>query len=119
MAQSAVTTDEGILPGEPTPARPGRPPLTIVRHEESTSLVETGEPLVREPNVGRSAVTWAIVGFVVATAAITVAGTLSGLGAGGSFALGAFAGIWGGLGFGFMMGGTIPLARYLDTHPDS
>jgi hypothetical protein len=66
------------------------------------------------PNVGRTAVIGYLVGFVAVTVAITVAGTLGGLGFGASLGLGAFVGIWGGGGFGFMMGGTVPLARHLD-----
>lgn len=48
------------------------------------------------PNVGRTAMIGYLVGF------------------GASLGLGAFVGIWGGGGFGFMMGGTVPLARHLD-----
>lgn len=66
------------------------------------------------PNVGRTAMIGYLVGFVAATVVISVAGTLSGLGFGASLGLGAFVGIWGGGGFGFMMGGTVPLARHLD-----
>ncbi|MCB1015231.1 MAG: hypothetical protein KDB10_08955 [Acidimicrobiales bacterium] len=65
------------------------------------------------PNFGRTAMIGYVVGFVAATVVITVAGTLGGLGFGASLGLGAFVGIWGG-GFGFMMGGTVPLARHLD-----
>jgi hypothetical protein len=66
------------------------------------------------PNFGRTAMIGYLVGFIAATVAITVAGTLGGLGFGASLGLGAFVGIWGGGGFGFMMGGTVPLARHLD-----
>jgi alkyl hydroperoxide reductase subunit AhpC len=67
-----------------------------------------------EPNLGRSAVRGYGIGFLVTTVAITVTGTLGGLGFGPSLGLGAFVGVWGGGGFGFMLGGTLPLARYLD-----
>jgi len=40
--------------------------------------------------------------------------TLAGWGFGNALGLGTFVGIWGGGGFGFMMGATIPYALYLD-----
>ncbi|HEY8543945.1 MAG TPA: hypothetical protein VIL36_02815 [Acidimicrobiales bacterium] len=66
------------------------------------------------PRVGRGAVIGYLVGFTVLTAAITVAGTLGGLGWQAALGLGAFVGMWGGGGFGFMLGGTLPFARHLD-----
>ena len=87
-------------------ARPARPPLAVV-----PSVPDTTAP---EPNVGRTAMIGYLVGFVAPVAIITAVGTIEGLGVGASFGLGAFVGVWGGGGFGFMMGGTIPLARYLD-----
>jgi hypothetical protein len=69
-----------------------------------------------EPNIGRSAMTGAVLGFVVATVAVTVLGILGGIGAGASLGLGIFVGMWGGAGFGFMMGATVPYARHLDAH---
>ena len=39
---------------------------------------------------------------------------LAGWGFGNALGLGTFVGVWGGGGFGFMMGATIPYARYLD-----
>jgi hypothetical protein len=70
-----------------------------------------------EPGIGRTAVIGAAVGFLVSTIGITVAGSLGGIGFGASLGLGAFVGTWGGAGFGFMMGGTLPLARRLDSQP--
>jgi hypothetical protein len=67
-----------------------------------------------EPNVARSGMVGYAIGFVVVTAGITLAGTISGLGFANSVGLGAFVGFWGGGGFGFMLGTTIPFARYLD-----
>jgi hypothetical protein len=76
------------------------------------TVAEVG--LVTEPNVGRSAVIGYMVGFFVAALAITGAGALAGWGFGNALGLGVFVGIWGGGGFGFMMGATVPYARYLD-----
>ena len=72
-------------------------------------------PAATEPNVGRNAMVGYVVGFVVAVVSITIAGTLTGFGFVNSLGLGAFVGMWGGGGFGAMMGGTVPLARHLDT----
>ena len=67
-----------------------------------------------ERNVGRSGMVGYFIGFVTAAVGITLVGTVGGLGFGNSLGLGAFVGIWGGGGFGFMLGVTIPFARYLD-----
>lgn len=67
-----------------------------------------------EPNVGRGALIGAIIGFVLLTTFVTVAGTLAGYGFPSALGLGTFVGAWGGIGFGVMMGGTIPLARFMD-----
>ncbi|MGQ0618047.1 MAG: hypothetical protein ACT4PW_13835 [Acidimicrobiia bacterium] len=92
-------------------APPPAPALKIVRNNP-----DSGTGGVSEPNIGRSAMVGYVVGFLIVAVAITVAGTLGGLGFGPSLGLGIFVGIWGGGGFGFMMGGTIPLARHLDSH---
>jgi hypothetical protein len=55
-----------------------------------------------------------MVGFLVVATAITVGGCIGGLGFAPALGLGCFVGVWGGGGFGFMMGGTLPLARQLD-----
>ena len=89
----------------------GRPPLEIVR--DDSAIDEAPDP-VPEPHVGRTAMLGYLVGFLVATVAMTLIGSLLGLSFGAAFGLGAFVGVWGGGGFGFMMGGTVPLARYLD-----
>jgi hypothetical protein len=67
-----------------------------------------------EPKVLRNSVVGAAVGFAVVAIAITVIGTLGGLGAGNAAGLGTFVGMWSGVGYGFMVGATVPLARHLD-----
>lgn len=67
-----------------------------------------------EPNVGRSAAIGAAIGFFAGTCIVAVACALTGLDLGSSIGLGIFVGMWGGAGFGFMVGGTIPLARQAD-----
>lgn len=94
---------------EPPAAEP-KPALQLVRN--TVGAVTSCEAAM--PNLGRTAMIGYVVGFVTATVAVTAAGTLGGLGFGPSLGLGAFIGIWGGGGFGFMMGGTLPLARHLD-----
>jgi hypothetical protein len=95
-------------PESPSVAEP-KPLLQVVR--DTVADAASGEDM---PNVGRSAVIGYVIGFVVATVAITVGGTIAGQGVGASLGLGVFVGLWGGGGFGFMMGGTVPLARHLD-----
>ena len=105
MAETARIHDpDRALAAEPKPA------LQLVRDTVSTDTA----PEASMPNLGRTAVIGYMVGFVAATVVITVAGTLAGLGFGASLGLGTFVGIWGGGGFGFMMGGTVPLARHFD-----
>src|SRR3982751_5453712 len=64
-----------------------------------------------ESIVGRSALVGAIIGFVATIIGITVAGTLAGIGFGPALGIGAFIGAFGGVGFGFMMGATVPFLR--------
>ena len=100
--------DDGDDDGDRRPAPP-RPALALVR-----GAVGGDTPESEMPCIGRSAAIGYVIGFIASVVIITVAGTLAGLGLGASFGLGAFVGVWGGGGFGFMMGGTVPLARYLD-----
>ena len=92
------------------PQEPQRPVLQLV---QDTVDADTERPTA-EPNLGRSAVIGYVVGFFFVAIAITAIGTLSGWGFVNSLGLGTFVGVWGGGGFGFMMGGTIPLARHVD-----
>src|SRR6187402_2923987 len=98
-----------ILATEPDEIAEPNLALHLVR-----DTVATQARVVTEPNVGRSAVIGYVVGFLVAAIVITGAGTLAGWGFGNALGLGAFVGIWGGGGFGFMMGATVPYALYLD-----
>jgi hypothetical protein len=102
---------------QPDATRPPRPTLEIVRNEPvtaATSDVSAASPATEEPDIERSAIIGAVVGFFAVMIAITVGGTLGGVEPGSAFGMGVFAGFWGGGGFGFMMGATIPLARHLD-----
>lgn len=103
MSETArIPDDNGLATG-----RFARPPLAVVR--------DAPETITRnEPNVGRTAMIGYAAGFIISVVVITTVGTIVGMGFGASLGLGAFVGVWGGGGFGFMMGGTIPLARYLD-----
>ena len=105
MAEIArVLGDEAHHLDEPTPS------LRLVRD----TLDADTAPAAAEPNVGRNAMIGYVVGFFVSVVSITIAGTLAGLGFGNSLGLGAFVGMWGGGGFGAMMGGTVPVARHSD-----
>lgn len=69
----------------------------------TTQTADPSAPL----RVGRAAVIGAAVGFVVFSTLITIGSYAAGNSLGGSLGLGVFAGFWGGLGFGFMIGGTM------------
>jgi hypothetical protein len=97
--------------------RERRPSLTVVPDDTSSST-STGIAAPAEPRVGRSGMIGAVIGFVVASTVMTVVCTLAGMGAGPAFGIGIFTGFWGGGGFGFMMGATVPLSHYMDAvHP--
>lgn len=90
-----------IAPAPPAPPVAAPVPIVAERSDEY-------------PNVARSGMIGALVGFVVSTIAVTVGGSLAGIEPGAAFGLGAFTGMWGGAGFGFMMGATIPLGLHME-----
>ncbi len=99
-----------------------RPHLAVVRGDPAPTPGLQGDD--QEPNAGRWGMIGYAIGFATVFIGITVAGTLAGFGFGNALGLGAFVAVWGGGGFGFMLGATIPLARHLDaqhvrpaTHP--
>jgi hypothetical protein len=63
---------------------------------------------------GRSGLIGFLLGVAAVTAGITAAGTIGGMGFGPALGVGACAGIWGGGGFGFLLGAVLPVARQLD-----
>lgn len=84
---------------------------------ESTTRDHTTDPAptgAEEPDVWRNAAVGAVIGFLVTTLATTAAGLAAGIEPGSALGLGAFIGSWGGAGFGFMMGATVPFARHLE-----
>lgn len=86
----------------------------------TTSVPEDRPPTGEvEPRWGRGAAMGYVIGFLVVATGITVGGSLGGLGFGPALGLGCFVGAWGGGGFGFMLGGTLPLARQLDREAHS
>ncbi|HEX2042801.1 MAG TPA: PEP/pyruvate-binding domain-containing protein [Acidimicrobiales bacterium] len=86
-----------------TPARVGDQPER--RRDPSAASA-------REPQVGRAALWGAAIGFGVVTVAVTFAmASGSDAGAAGALGMGLFIGIWGGCGFGGMLGATLCLAR--------
>jgi hypothetical protein len=103
---------------QPSVAQPVRPALEIVRNvvvtTEAAADASAPSTATGEPNIGRSAMIGAVSGFFAVMIAVTVVGTLFGMDPGSAFGMGCFVGFWGGGGFGFMMGGTIPFARHLD-----
>jgi hypothetical protein len=66
---------------------------------------------VDEPSVARPATIGAVIGFVGVTAGVAATAMANGLEPGAAIGLGAYVGMWGGAGFGFMLGATTTLAR--------
>ena len=96
-----------------------RSPLDRVDHDSAeTSLLAAVVTEAAHPNeeggVIRSCMIGAAIGFTVITVVITIIGSTAGMAAGSALGLGAFVGMWGGAGFGFMMGGTLAIMRVLD-----
>jgi hypothetical protein len=92
---------------DPVEVAEATPPLQLLSDRD----VDLTTP---EPNWGRGGAIGYLTGLLATTLVITIIGTIGGLGFGPSLGLGAFVGVWGGGGFGFMLGATIPLARHLD-----
>ena len=69
---------------------------------------------IPDSEILRPAAVGAATGFTVVTLIVSIGGTVSGIEPGAAFGLGVFTGMWGGAGFGFMMGATLPFARHAD-----
>lgn len=61
--------------------------------------------------VGRGALCGAVIGFIVVASLVTVVGMIAGLEALDSIGLGAFAAVWGGPGFGALVGAVMVITR--------
>ncbi|HET6949947.1 MAG TPA: hypothetical protein VFI47_06220 [Acidimicrobiales bacterium] len=67
-----------------------------------------------EPAVGRAAAFGTLAGFVAITLLFAAIGLACGVEPVGALGLGVFVGMWGGAGFGFMVAGSLTLARHAD-----
>lgn len=106
-----ATTTERPAP----PAPPADPPAGDERRSPEPGAGQAAPAgHGADPPVGRAAAVGAALGCLASVVGIAVAGTASGMDPGGALGLGAFVGIWGGAGFGFMMGATLTLARHED-----
>jgi len=76
-----------------------------------TSTVEVVPGPTVEQRIGRAAVRGVVIGLVVMTALGTGMGLVTGFDLIGSLGIGAFAGFWGGPGFGGMLGATLAYVR--------
>jgi hypothetical protein len=78
---------------------------------EATALIWHNPDLLKESRVARSAVVGALVGIVMFTVAISGLGLWVGLEPPAAIGLGLFTALWGGLGFGGMLGAVIAINR--------
>ena len=72
-----------------------------------------------ESGFGRAVLVGCVVGFVCTTSLTTLIVWLAGAGLAAAAAVGAFAGLWGGPGFGGMMGATLHASRRHSWLPDA
>ena len=105
-------TDIAYAPASgPGPRARSRPRLEVVLDGVASGPAGAETSATGESRVWRAAALGAVIGFVVVTVVGTIAGTLGGIGAGGAFGLAFFVAGFGGVGFGFMMGGQIALGQ--------
>jgi hypothetical protein len=76
------------------------------------ATAQTTDPEVS--TIGRGIVIGAVLGWIGVTSMATVLGLVSGMGLTSAFGFAACVSVWGGLGFGAMMGGTVAFTRDLD-----
>jgi hypothetical protein len=69
---------------------------------------------VEVSTIGRGIVIGAVSGWIAVTALATLLGLAGGMGLTSAFGFAACVSVWGGLGFGAMMGGTVAFTRDLD-----
>jgi hypothetical protein len=82
---------------------------------EAVSVTVAAPETAAEPGeqiIWRRAAIGAFIGFVFTLVVVGALSTLGGLDPAAAMGIGTFAGIWSGVGFGFMMGGTPVLAAY-------
>jgi hypothetical protein len=91
----------------------GRPDLHLVAPEQPDRDAE------EDAAIGRHSFVGAIVGFVAVSVGITIGGTLGGIGLGSALGFGLFVGAFAGIGFGFMLGATVAVARTTSERRDS
>ncbi len=78
-----------------------------------TTSVDTSGPYGTSTKSGdfRAATIGAVVGFAIVFIAILTAGLIGGIDVGSALGMGLWIAFWGGGGFGFMLGGTVPGRR--------
>ena len=101
--------DDAAETRAPSPAGEDRT-LRLVPHDEPSTPPGTAEAPV-DPRYGRAGALGALIGFVVIGAGAMITGSLAGLGTGGSLGLAVLVGVFGGCGWGGMMGATFSAQR--------
>jgi hypothetical protein len=107
MMRAVPAAREAVAAGPPAGLRPAEAPAP--RPDAAQPL---DEPVVADQGVWRGAIVGAVLGFLFTVVLVAVGGSLAGLHPAAAIGIGAFAGIWSGVGFGFMMGGSHMLAPH-------
>ncbi len=102
---AAIIEQRSDIATAPGVASPGQRILADDDHR-SRSMSDSAKD---DSGLWRGSLIGAALGFVVLTVTITLIGTLGGFEPLSALGLGAFVGLWGGCGFGMMMGGVVAM----------
>jgi hypothetical protein len=91
--------------------------MGAITHDGGLRTSGSTDGSTQEARLGRASLIGAAVGWVVTSIVVFVVGVVfADLEAGAAIGLGLFVGMWGGGGFGFMMGATTSLAKDMAAH---
>ena len=81
-----------------------RIPSPALQPAEVAPRIDLPAHVRAHPNIGRGVARGALLGFLLVASFVTILGLASGVGPGGALGMGVVAGLWGGCGFGGMLG---------------